>query len=117
MATYRMPTRVLAVAGAAVAGFVGVVVRSGVVDDLAAGGAAHAVASAAQITVRTAKSLLHIGTIVLPKRIAGVPHGDTGMRGFDRAGRRTAASRGTPFLLVNPNGRQTTANTSYALAA
>src|SRR5438094_4509181 len=105
-----MPTRVLAVAGAVVAGFVAVVVRSGVVDDLAAGGAAHAVANAAQIAVRTANSLLHIGTIVLPP-------GATGMRGFDRAGRRTAASRGTPFLLVNPNGRQTTANTSYALAA
>src|SRR2546427_12351744 len=103
-----MPTRALAVAGAVVAGFVGVVVRSGVVDDLAAGGAAHAVANAAQITVRTANSLLHIGTIVFPQRIAGVPHGDTGMSGFDTAGRRTPASPGTPFLLVKPNGRPTT---------
>src|SRR6267143_5328991 len=75
-----------------------------------AGAPEHAVTNAAEITMRTAISHFHIGTIVLP-------HGATGMRGFDRAGRRTAASRGTPFLLVNPNGRQTTANTSYALAA
>src|SRR5947207_477471 len=100
----------VAVAGAVVAGLVDVAVRSGVTEGRAAGAAAHATTNAAQITVRTATSLLHISTIVLPV-------GATGMRGFDRAGRRTAASRGTPFLLVNPNGRQTTANTSYALAA
>src|SRR2546427_340967 len=79
-------------------------------DAWAAPGAEHALTRAAQSTLRRASCILHIGTIVLPQ-------GATGMRGFDRAGRRTAASRGTPFLLVNPNGRQTTANTSYALAA
>ena len=43
--------------------------------------------------------------------------GITGMRGFDRAGERIAASRGTPFLLENPNGSQITGTNSYALAA
>ena len=100
-------------AGLAVAlagGALGEAVGRAVCDARAAGAAEHTTSSAAEITLRTATSVRHIRTIVLPE-------GATGMRGFDRAGRRTAASRGTPFLLVNPNGRQTTANTSYALAA
>ena len=110
MATYLMPALTVAV-GVAVAGaLLGDAVGPRVGEGWAAGAAEHAPASVAQITVRTASSRFHIATIVLPRRA-------TGMRGFDRAGRRTAASRGTPFLLVNPNGRQTTANTSYALAA
>jgi hypothetical protein len=56
-------------------------------------------------------------TIVVPDEAQWWCLQATGMRGFDRAGRRIAARRGTPFLLANPNGRQTTANTSYALAA
>ena len=43
--------------------------------------------------------------------------GITGMRGFDRAGDVSVARRGTPFLLVNPNGSQITGTNSYALAA
>ena len=46
-----------------------------------------------------------------------VPERATGMRGFDRAGDVSVASRGMLFPLVNPNGSQITGNTSYALAA
>ena len=110
MATYLMPALTVAVGVAVDGATLGDLVGPRVGDAWTAGVAEHELTNATQITARTASSPFHIGTIVLPQ-------GATGMRGFDRAGRRTAASRGTPFLLVNPNGRQTTANTSYALAA
>src|SRR5207247_4883963 len=72
----------VALAGALVAGAGGVVVRSRVGDGRAGGAAVpQAVAYAAQITVRTANSLFHIGTIVLPPR----GHGDA----WFRQGRQT----------------------------
>lgn len=95
--------------------------RAGVGVGVAVGGTrvdAGAVLGPAHATVTTTTSAIHLliewsvcGTM------SGVPQGTTGMRGFDRAGERSVASRGTPFPLVNPNGRQTTADNSYALAA
>src|SRR2546430_17514399 len=95
---------------------VGVVRSTGPTSRGAVGAEELAARKAAHNRVQMLPERFTTGTIVLPEK-TGRPIADTGMRGFDRAGRRTAASRGTPFLLVNPNGRQTTANTSYALAA
>src|SRR5207247_1271839 len=97
------------VVGLAAAASTGLADRGGVdVDE-------HAERKTAHIRVQTLPEYFISRTIVLPGKPGAIA--DTGMRGFDRARKRTAASRGTPFLLVNPNGRQTTANTSYALAA
>jgi len=97
------------VVGLAAAASTGLADRGGVdVDE-------HAARKTAHTRVQTLPEYFISRTIVLPGKPGAIA--DTGMRGFDRARKRTAASRGTPFLLVNPNGRQTTANTSYALAA
>jgi len=68
MATYLMPELAVALAGALLGeGLPGEIVGPRVGDGWAAGAAEHAT-NAAQITVTTASSLFHIGTIVLPTR-------------------------------------------------
>ena len=56
-------------------------------EERASGAAEHAIRSAAEITERAATSGRHTGTIVLPRRIVGVPkgHGDA----WFRRGRQT----------------------------
>jgi len=93
---------------------VGVTVTVGVAVDVVVVVPEHDTTTNASSEVNADLTLVSLG--VCPIQWTS-PEGATGMRGFDRAGERSAASRGTPFPLVNPNGSQITGNTEYALAA
>jgi hypothetical protein len=81
IATYRMPELAVAVAVAVAGTLLGEAVGRDVGDRRAAGAAEHALTNAAEITMRTAISPFHIGTIVLPVK----GHGDA----WFRQGRQT----------------------------